>query len=730
MKTKISIKTILFILVFTALIIFTNKVQAKSYEIKNMDIQATVEKNGSVSIKQEMTYKFNGEYNGIYIDIPDQVNDIEYDTYRVQTTLKDSLYNASNVIINKVLIENREAAKVFSAYNGDNNVYVESAANNMRRIKIYSPSVNTEKKFTLEYTLTNLCVKHNDIGELYYNFIGGGWETTIGNLNIDIYLPNNESSKKELYVFGHGPYNGDCKIISNKKFNFTVSNIKPGQYVAARVLFPTSNIQNSTKKSNLNALSLVLQDENNIIENKIEKERFTYKVAIFAGVLFIYWIILLLIFEKDKKYSSINIDDEELFKKYNPLLAGCIQESRTILARDIIAVIINLINKNIVELKLVPVPSGKETYTYVLTQIPETESKMDDIERFVYNWVFNSPTIDLVERLKRLPKEKEANKKFKELNNKAQDKLKSIGANKEMPLGIKIFNTFLFAISIIVICIHIRFNVFNIYSFENIGAELKAYILFGLALFPLLMAIIYIPIRILIMIRHGVNRLTKKITGKRIVNTTITIVIIFAIIIIATTIIAPNSFFIVDELLIAIALIIILTDNLMLKNSPVMIEDFSKLNVLKDKLENTLMDSRDVEYVELWNQYLAYAISFGIADKIISKLKGLNLDDDLMKLVENNNFYEYISSDYHTFYVYASLDRMFIKQYEKALGNMVKGLGSGYSSRKWRRIFWWRRLFRRWRPRRPEEEPSKKELNYELTINLWTSWNWKKSVLL
>ena len=50
-----------------------------------------------------------------------------------------------------------------------------------------------------------------------------------------------------------------------------------------------------------------------------------------------------------------------------------------------------------------------------------------------------------------------------------------------------------------------------------------------------------------------------------------------------------------------------------------MIEDFSKINQMAEKLENTLMDKRDVEEVVLWEQYLAYSVSFGSAKMIAKK---------------------------------------------------------------------------------------------------------------
>ena len=66
-KNKIIIGLIFAILIIIGL---NNNVKAKSYTIEDMDIQATIQDNGDVSIKQNITYKFNGSYNGIYITIP------------------------------------------------------------------------------------------------------------------------------------------------------------------------------------------------------------------------------------------------------------------------------------------------------------------------------------------------------------------------------------------------------------------------------------------------------------------------------------------------------------------------------------------------------------------------------------------------------------------------------------------------------------------------------------
>lgn len=699
MKTKAKlIKRIIFIVIFfLVILLFTNKVQAKSYVIENMDIQASIQKDGTVEVSHTLTYKFNGEYNGIFINIPYDLKDEEYDKIRKQTSgLNDSLYNAKGVEILEVSQihndTNIKYEKVSSAQNGERGVYQITPNNGVYNIKIYSPSSNQKKTFNIKYNLKNLCVRHNDIGELYYNFIGGGWETTIEKLNIDILLPNNTDEK--LYVFGHGPYNGVSRIISKNRVNFKVENVRPKQYVATRVMFSLLNIPNTSKKSNINALSLILADENRIIENKEQKNKFTIKVIIFACILLVYWLVLILIYEKDKKYKVVEITEDELFEKYNPLLAGCIEGSRTILARDIIAVILNLINKKIIKLELKNTLRGKDNYLYLISKTEDAENKMDKIETYVYNWIFEKQggVVELNKRLKELPKEKDANRKFKTLNDIAGRQLESMGANKQkVPVTLRVFNVVLFIISIIITIIHIQYNGFNIYMPEKITSYLGVIFIFCLTMFPIIMAIILMFLKIIIGVRHKVNKVTQKYTGKRIVTTTIAILLIEMLLIVVTNILKIDKYIIADQLLICIALIIMLTDNLMLKNDPNMIEDFSKLNALKDKIQDyTLINTRDIEQITLWEKYLTYAISFGIAEKIMKRIKGLNLDDDLNNLIQDVSFYNYITSDYYTFYTYASLDRVFLRSYEKEVGKAISIMGSSMSgggfssgSRRW-----------------------------------------------
>ena len=58
----------------------------------------------------------------------------------------------------------------------------------------------------------------------------------------------------------------------------------------------------------------IMQEEEGIYKNNEKKQRFTTKVLLLAIALFIYWVILIFVYEKDKKYVTAYTGEDELFK--------------------------------------------------------------------------------------------------------------------------------------------------------------------------------------------------------------------------------------------------------------------------------------------------------------------------------------------------------------------------------------------------------------------------------
>ena len=647
--------TTIFIAVF--LILLPIVVKAKSYSIEQMDIDATIQPNGDLKVEQSITYDFDGSYNGIYLTIPYEIYDVEKNEVIKNGKINDDIYTGTGVEISTINDNKNNTYTITNkANNGDRKVYTIEDDNNIITLRIYSPSTNEKKTFNINYTIKDLCVLHNDVGELYYNFIGGEWDCDINNLNINVSIPDNTNT---INIWGHGPIEGTSTIRSKRLAEFTVPNVKRGQYVAVRVMFDREVIRNSTKVSNIDARDIILQNELDIFSNKDIRDKFTTGVIIISIILIIYWIILLMVFEREKKYHIGDFDENELFDKYNPMVAGCIAGSRDILSRDIIAVILNLIEKKNIKLKIKSNPDNGE-YVYYISEVPEKEKEMDEVESYVYDWIFtfSRGEVNLQECLEGLGQDEDASIKFKELNNIVKKKINKLGANKsKVPLFIRMINIGILIASILVIIAHIATNKFEVYI-NNISI---LHVIILILCLPVIIFVIYLVISIIAKIKHKVNRLVQKITGQKVVIKTLTILSIFLLIIILTAIFSPVKYIITDEILLCISVIIVVTDNLMLKNNEEIEADYNRLNEIKDKIEYySLLNEKDIEHIKLWNKYLCYAVSFGISKKIIERISGLYLDDEISKLTQDDFFENILDRDYDIFYMYSnSLYRYF-----------------------------------------------------------------------
>ena len=96
-----------------------------------------------------------GSYNGIYINVPYNLEDVEFDEVVKENKINDALYNGSSININNVAIVNNGIETNFSevetARNGQNMVYTNTKQkqNGIQQIKVYSPSTDTTKTFKI-----------------------------------------------------------------------------------------------------------------------------------------------------------------------------------------------------------------------------------------------------------------------------------------------------------------------------------------------------------------------------------------------------------------------------------------------------------------------------------------------------------------------------------------------------------------------------------------------------
>ena len=612
----------------------------RKYKIERFDIDATIEKDGSMRVIEKTDYNFKGKYNGITITIPEKIDD-EYYASMTKASINDSvlsdyLYNNSGIKDVKIYVledgNTRLFNKVGSASIGDIGVYTEEKdSNGYITYRIYEPSKNENKMFVIEYTLQNVAVVHDDVGEVWWNFVGGGVECKISNLNINVSTKYGNIS--EAYV--HSNETAKVDSISKNVANVSVKGINKNEFVGVRLVFPKSNIADSKKFSHITAEEIIHSQEKSYTDKSNTRIILNVISIIITSGLLLYWLYLILNYEKEYTYDVNVIDNLSILEKYNPMIAACIAQNRDMHPRDVLALLIDMVNRGILDLevqKSINRKWGNENNTYILRKNkeffdnPEKSGQLDDIERSVLKIFFDeSEHINLENKLRRINNDDEVVEKLQRLDELVTNKLDQIGANFiRVPKRLLVLNNIIFIACMIYIFAVVGFNIMlglSTLSTANTSITSQTiemaifFIGFAVIMLPISMKLLIVLVRLINKIKNIFGKLSFRIISKKFTQTVIRIVLIFAIIFTLEAIFWSKSYIIICTILFMMVLLLVLTDNLMSSHSMKIINDYIYLKSIQEVIEtDSFLNEKKIEDRVLWEKYLAFAIALGVGN--------------------------------------------------------------------------------------------------------------------
>ena len=267
-----------------------------TFYISNFDINADVNPSGDMRVKEIITYYTDETVNGL--------------TRKILTTNQFNKTNsASGIELLGVYVQGQPCERVLYGNIGDNMVYEYTInGSNEYNIKLYSPFNIPTKTIEYDYILKDVAVKYNDIGELYWNFIGDEWDSRIENLVINITFPE-LAAKSKSYVYGHGSDDGTFTKYGNR-ITLMANGLSEYQALDARILFDREAISDSTKIVNKDVLERFINEEEGFYEKQEEKMVFgNFSVKTLAEIL---TIILLVIFVIIYFFDSIRYNGKKI----------------------------------------------------------------------------------------------------------------------------------------------------------------------------------------------------------------------------------------------------------------------------------------------------------------------------------------------------------------------------------------------------------------------------------
>ncbi|MPW24339.1 DUF2207 domain-containing protein [Alkalibaculum sp. M08DMB] len=370
--------TLLFVLSFAVMGCPSVKAE-EALTISSWNVDASILETGDLTIVEDITFEFNDQYNGVFREII-----LEKTSGIADLHVKEILQN-----------EDLEYSEANDADNGDQGVFVVEESSDDVLIKIFSPSENEEKTFRISYIVKNVAIRYNDIGELYYKFLGSENETPIDNFTVNIQLP--KSISEDSKIFAHGPLNGEMGKKAVDTFFLRVNNVNSNTFVEARVLFPSEYISLSTNRADINNYENILEEEADFqkkIEEDLQKKETIGKLleqtSIIAVILgFGLFVILIFSFRRRNK-SNETEEYSRIPEDCTPAIAASLT-SIPIDSNTIIATILDLFRKGYLRVDYERESNSKKSdeKAVIISKVKEDINSLSNHEKHFIKWLID-----------------------------------------------------------------------------------------------------------------------------------------------------------------------------------------------------------------------------------------------------------------------------------------------------------------------------------------------------
>ena len=317
---------------------------AANYRIEKLDIEANLQKDGSMVVSEAVTYDID-EINGVYFDI-DAKGFGELEDLQV--------------------FEDDPNTSSFKEVDTSN--YEVSVSDELYRIKLYSKNQNNIRTFKFVYKLPEAIKVYDDVAQFNRKMVGQEWQQGINYITAKVIIPVSASyDNSNILVFGHGPLTGEVDKEGNTVI-YKLNNYYPGDFLEAHILmepeifseYNKSKIVHKDMKQKLLDMEAKFADEANAERDRaIRQQEMINKVfekpGLIFGVLSSIWGALMyyihVIFKrKNKVKNSVGKYLRELPDNSSPALVGGFM-TNSINDNEILATIVDLVRRKILTLE-------------------------------------------------------------------------------------------------------------------------------------------------------------------------------------------------------------------------------------------------------------------------------------------------------------------------------------------------------------------------------------------
>jgi len=313
---------------------------AANYRIEKLDIEANLQKDGSMVVSEAVTYDID-EINGVYFDI-DAKGFGELEDLQV--------------------FEDDPNTSSFKEVDTSN--YEVSVSDELYRIKLYSKNQNNIRTFKFVYKLPEAITVYDDVAQFNRKMVGQEWQQGIKYITAKVIVPvPTDYDNSNILVFGHGPLTGEVDREENTVV-YKLDDYYPGDFLEAHILmepeifseYNKSKIVHKDMKQELLDMEAKLSEEANTERDKASsQQKISKKQGVILGVLGSIWGVLMFYIygiyrRRNRVKNSVGKYLRELPDDSSPALVGSFMTD-SISGNEILATIVDLIRRKILRLE-------------------------------------------------------------------------------------------------------------------------------------------------------------------------------------------------------------------------------------------------------------------------------------------------------------------------------------------------------------------------------------------
>ncbi|MCQ9210793.1 DUF2207 domain-containing protein [Granulicatella seriolae] len=204
------------------------------------------------------------------------VDFVEQVTFEANSDYNGVYYNLDISQVNQPtnvavsLFVNGQEEALTESTSGDKNTYELTQNNDQLSYKIYHPFEESSITVKFSYTLPSFIINYLDTAEFNRKVVGTAWEINQSNVRFTLHLPG-KADYDSLRAWGHGNETGLVEIGQDySSVTLTVPTNYAGDFVEAHVIFPTSLTPANTNVVNRNAKEEIIAAEEDLIIKKEE----------------------------------------------------------------------------------------------------------------------------------------------------------------------------------------------------------------------------------------------------------------------------------------------------------------------------------------------------------------------------------------------------------------------------------------------------------------------------